>query len=148
MNLNWRTDFTVYNHQFTYMDHVYDSILRDVGYHEGMDVILWDYVERSGFIHDEEPLYWDVRKKKRVLLENENTFLIDTVVREQVENHEVPLQTEAVFIAPQQFGVDLDFARRYLLEKYGWSIRYKGFVRVPFGGKMSFAVCDRPGIGD
>ena len=62
-------DYTVYNHQFNYLDRAYDRILRDVGYHEGMDVWVWTndtntQIWTGGFV-------WDTEKQKRTLVSNE-----------------------------------------------------------------------------
>lgn len=131
-------DFCVYNHQYTYMNKAYDHVLKDVGYHEGMDVVIWNSV-----VNDEvwdSRIVWDMEKQKRTLQKGENTISIRGIIREDIEQGNESLQSEAVFVLTPQFIISEEDAERFLKKYY--DIRYKGYVEIPFGGKVTFYVCD------
>lgn len=131
-------DFCVYNHQFTYMNKAYDQVLKDAGYHEGMDVVIWNSVANDE-IWDTR-IVWDMEKQKRTLQRGENTIPIQGITREEMEQGEVVLQDEAVFVLTPQFIISEEDAEVFLKRYY--EIRYKGYVEIPFGGKVTFYVCD------
>ena len=132
-------DYTVYNHQFNYLDRAYDRILRDVGYHEGMDVWVWTndtntQIWTGGFV-------WDTEKQKRTLVSNENTIEIRGFARQDEEiGLDLQLNREAVFLLIPQFGITEEYAEEFLNSYY--EIRYKGYVEIPMGGIVSYYVCD------
>lgn len=131
-------DFCVYNHQYTYLNKAYDMVLRDAGYYEGMDVLIWNSV-----VNDEIfscGYSWDMEEQKRTLKSGDGIITINGVEREMIDKGEVLLQSEAVFILTPQFIVSEEYAENYLKKYY--EIRYKGYVDVPFGGKVTFYVCD------
>lgn len=136
-------DYCIYNHQFNYLDKAYDQILKDVGYHEGMDVIVWNK-DTNGNLW-EEGYFWDIQEQRRTLFAGENTIAIRGFAREDLEQNGILLapNREAVFILVPQFNITEEYAENFLNEYY--NIRYKGFVNVPFGGKISFYVCDLSG---
>lgn len=131
-------DFCVYNHQYTYLNKAYDHVLRDVGYHEGMDVMIWGSVVNDELFNG--AYNWDMEEQKRTLKEGDDIIPIRGVEREMVESGMVTLNREAVFVLTPQFIVSEDYAENYL-EMY-YEIRYKGHVDVPFGGRVIFYVCD------
>ena len=132
-------DYSVYNHQFNYLDRAYDRILRDVDYHQGMDVWVWTndtntQIWTGGFV-------WDTEKQKRTLVSNENTIEIRGFARQDEEvGLELQLNREAVFLLIPQFGITEEYAEDFLNSYY--EIRYKGNVNIPLGGTVSYYVCD------
>lgn len=133
-----QSDFCVYNHQFNYLNKAFESVLKDVNYHEKMNLIVWDSEWDYSIWWDD--VLWDVEKEKRVLLPGENTFPIQGYEREALENGEVDTEQEIVFIMTPQFGIQEDVAEAYLRERF--EIRYKGTVEIPMGGVVTFYVCD------
>lgn len=130
-------DYTVYNHQFNYYDKALDSILREVGYHEGMDILIWKNDVNTCFYSN--GFYWDMEEDERTLNVNENTAKIHGFAKQdETFDSSLGLQEEAVFIRPE--AISQDYVEAFLNEYY--EIRYKGEVTVPFGGKLSFYVCD------
>lgn len=138
MDVTAQSDFCVYNHQFNYLNKAYDNVLKDVGYYEGMNLIIWDS-EWDYSIWSNDVL-WDVGKEKRELLPGDSTFPIQGYTREALERGEVDLEKEALFIMTPQFGIQEDVAEEYLKNYY--EIRYKGTVEIPLGGIVTFYVCD------
>lgn len=136
-NDNLQGDFSVYNHQINYLRKAYEHILRDAGYHEDMDVLVWsvvyNYAINSGY-------YWDTQAKTMSMTSSENTISIRVLEQEMIEKDGEKLRKEAVFILAPQFIIDEEHAENFLNKYY--EIRYKGYVEIPFGGKLTFYVCD------
>lgn len=131
-------DFSVYNHQFNYLNRAYDHVLRSVQYQENMDIIIWGSV-----VNDEiwaSGIWWDEEKQKRTFAQNENAIPVAGIEREEIDRGSVSLQKEAVFILTPQFYIAEDIAEEYLKQYY--EIRYKGYVDVPMGGRVTYYVCD------
>lgn len=144
LDVTAQSDFCVYNHQFNYLNKAYDNVLKDVGYYEGMNLIIWDS-EWDYSIWSNDVL-WDARNEKRVFVPGESTFPIQGYTREALESGEVDLEREAVFIMTPQFGIQEDVAAEYLKNYY--DIRYKGTVEIPMGGVVTFYVCDEMEQGE
>lgn len=136
-NGNLQGDFSVYNHQINYLRKAYEHILRDVGYHEDMDVLVWsvvyNYAINNGYV-------WDTQTQSMSMTSNENTISIRVLEQEMIEKNGEKLHKEAVFILAPQFIIDEEHAENFLNKYY--EIRYKGYVEIPFGGKLTFYVCD------
>lgn len=131
-------DFTVYNHQFNYLNRAYNHVLRDIGYHENMDLIIWNSV-----VNDEifDTAYdWDTEEQKRTMKKKETLFHISGMEREYLEKQPDVLKEEAVFVMTPQFNIWEQEAEKFLKRYY--EIRYKGIVTIPFGGEVTFYVCD------
>lgn len=138
LDVSAQSDFCVYNHQFNYLNKAYDNVLKDVGYYEGMNLIIWDREwDYSIWAND---VLWDSGSEKRVLLPGDDTFSITGCTREAIENGEVDIEKETIFIMTPQFGIEEDVTEEYL-KKY-FEIRYKGTVEIPLGGVVTFYVCD------
>lgn len=132
-------DFCVYNHQYTYLNKAYDLILKDVDYHEGMDVLIWNSNTNDEIFGD--GYFWDMEEQRRTLeSQGEAAIPIRGIERELIDRREVQLNQEAVFILTPQFIISEEDAENYLNQYY--EIRYKGYVDIPFGGKVSFYMCD------
>ena len=139
------TDECIYNHQFNYLNKAIDLILRDVGYHEGMDVLTYDIDVYYGVIQSGN-YYWDTAEGKRVLLPNENTIEIRGVLQDWLRDgpfSPTGLGQEAVYISPGQYRLAEQYEEKFLAD-YQYTIRYKGVVKIPFCGEVKFIVCDRP----
>lgn len=136
-------DSTVYNHQFNYLTDVYVHILRDVDYHEGMDVIIWNNPGSYDILGDK--YYWDTERKRILLIPGENAVMIRGYVQEELGKKEYLMQREAVFILVPQFNISEESAERFLKQHY--EIRYKGSVDVTPGGTAVYYVCDLLGSG-
>lgn len=134
---NIQGDFCVYNHQINYLGMAYEHILRDVGYHSGMDVLVWNLAYNYA-INGE--YYWDTQSKNLSLINNQDSISIRVLEHEIIEKNEEKLQKEAVFILAPQFTIDEEHAEQFLNNYY--EIRYKGNVEIPWGGKLTFYVCD------
>lgn len=132
------TDFCVYNHQFNYLNKAYSHVLKDVDYYDGMDVLIWDSM--ADYEIWGKGVYWDLEEQNRTMTETENTVTVNAIERRMIENGEVQLKPEAVFVLTPQFGIVEDVAVSYL-QKY-YEIRYKGTVNIPLGGEVTFFVCD------
>lgn len=133
-----QSDFCVYNHQFSYLGRAFEHVLKDVNYHENMNLIVWDSQwDYSIWWND---VQWDMEKEEMVLLPNENTIPIQGWEREAIEKGEVDMEKETVFIIAPQFKIQEDVAEEYLNGYF--EIRYKGTVGVPLGGTVTFFVCD------
>lgn len=130
-------DYTVYNHQHNYLTRVYNHILRSVGYHEGMDIILWNNPGSYGLLDEE--YCWDIEKKELVLMAGEDTIFIRGYIQDEMYK-DIEFQDEAVFILLPQFNISEDSAERFLSKYY--ETRYKGTVKIWGGGKATFYVCD------
>ena len=131
-------DFCVYNHQYTYLNKAYDQVLKDVDYHEGMDVLIWNSNTNDEIFGD--GYFWNSQKGQRTLKSGEEAISIRGIEREMIDKQEVFLNPEAVFILTPQFIISEEDAENYLNQYY--EIRYKGDVDVAFGGKVTFYVCD------
>lgn len=130
-------DYCIYNHQFSYLGKAYNHILRDVGYHEGMDVLVW---EGSYNYSIDRGYYWDTEGQNLVLVPSENTIPIRLLEQESITRDGEKLQREAVFVLVPQFGIVEEYAERFLGRYY--EIRYKGSVEISCGGVVTFYVCD------
>lgn len=138
------SDQGIHNHQYNYLNRTIDQVLRDTGYHEGMDVLTYDSIVYYGVIRSGE-YYWDTVEKKRVLLPNENTIAIKGIMPDLLRNGSIAqseLSREALYISPVQYGLDETYEENFLAE-YQYTIRYKGVVKIPFCGETRFMVCDR-----
>lgn len=96
VNVQWKetpslkSETTVYNYQYTYLDKAYDQLLRDINYNGDVDLILWgpmgvtvDAVDIDGlFLH----YYWDTEKQERTMNENEHTVPINRIFQEEFED--------------------------------------------------------------
>lgn len=143
-HMETNSDEGIYNHQFNYLNKEIDQILRDVNYHEGMDVLTYNSTVYYGVIRSGE-YYWDTAEKKRVLLPNENTIEIRGVMPDLLREGTISpeeLGGEALYISPSQYGLDETYEEKFLAE-YQYTIRYKGVVKIPFCGETRFMVCDR-----
>lgn len=138
-NKDIQRDYTVYNHQFNYLDKAYDSILRNVGYHEGMDIWIWNNDTNSQIWP--QGFYWDMNEGKRTMIQSESTIEMRGLAYQDEEiSMNLMLNPEAVFILIPQMGINEEYAEKFLNDYY--EIRYKGYVTIPLGGKVSFYVCD------
>lgn len=130
-------DYGIYNHQYAYLGKAYDHILRAVGYHEGMDVLVWsdsyNYSIDRGY-------YWNTETQKAELVSSEDTISIRVLDQESVTKDGEKLQPEAVFVLVPQFGIVEEYAEKFIGQYY--EIRYKGSVEISFGGTATFYVCD------
>ena len=138
------SDMGIYNHQFNYLDKAIDQILRDAGYHEGMMVFTYNSDVYYGVFKAGE-YYWDTVNRKRVLLPNKDTIEIRGIMQDWLRDGTVPLtelSQEALYISPAQYRLDEAYEEEFL-EKYQYTIRYKGVVKIPFCGEVRFIVCDR-----
>lgn len=133
----WQTDYTVYNHHYSYLTAVYNQILRAVGYHEGMDVIVWSQPQNYGIMNG--AYYWDSEAGKLSTLSEEN-ILLRGYAQEEMDKEPILMQREAVFIGIPQLGIEEESAEKFLNEHY--EIRYKGIVSVGMAGEAFFYVCD------
>lgn len=131
-------EFSVSNHQPYYLNHVLYHVLKDVDYHEGMDVLVWDKVDDYDI--SANSVYWDPEKQERAILPADGLITVRTITRPQLEAGEVEPNDEAVFIVVPQFGISTEFAEEYMEGHY--EIRYKGVVEMPFGGEVTFLVGD------
>lgn len=138
-----QADFCVYNHRFNYLDKAYNEILKDVNYHEGMDVLVWERSDDYGF--QAAGVYWDLEEEKMVYSPGENRITIRGTERKHFDSGAFIPGPEAVFISTPQFGIAEDVAEEYLKQYY--EIRYKGYVDVALGGKVTFYVCDLVSVG-
>lgn len=142
--MEYSADRGIYNHQFNYLDKAVDQILRDVGYHEGMDVLAYDFQVYYGVLRLGE-YYWDTANGKRVLIPNENTIEIRGIMQDDLKAGTVSstqLNQEALYISPVQYGLNEENEEKFLAE-YQYTVRYKGVVKIPFCGEVKFLVCDR-----
>lgn len=130
-------DYCVYNYQYTYLNKAYNQVLKDVDYHEGMDVLIWNSNTNDQIFGD---YFWDTEKRRRTLKSGDNAIPIRGIEREMIDKQEILLQPEAVFVLSPQFIITEKDAEDYLQQYY--EIRYKGFVIIPFGGKVTYYVCD------
>lgn len=130
-------DYCVYNYQYTYLNKAYNQVLKDVDYHEGMDVLIWNNNTNDQIFGD---YFWDTEKRRRTLKTGDNAIPIRGIEREMIDKQEILLQPEAVFVLSPQFIITEKDAEDYLHQYY--EIRYKGFVIIPFGGKVTYYVCD------
>lgn len=135
-------DYNVYNNQVDYLERAYELILRDVGYDEGMDVVTWDYNSYDILLSWDLPRFWDKEKKKITFKSGENTIPISGMVREQVEVNPEQCKSKVVYLSPEVFGVEESYEEDFLIQ-YHYRIRYRGFVSIPYGGKVRYIVCDR-----
>lgn len=133
-----QADFCVYNHQFNYLDKAYTHVLRDVNYHEGMDIVVWDTVGDYGLW--ERGVYWDLDEEKLAWYPDENHVVLRGTERVHLDSGAFVPSAEAVFILTPQFRIVEDVAEEYLKQYY--EIRYKGYVDLLLGGRVTFYVCD------
>ncbi len=132
-----QADFSVYNHQHNYFTSVYNHILAEAAYHEGMDLIIWSNPGSYEILED--TYYWDA-EKRQITLQSEGNTLIRGYVQEQIKDTPIVFQNEAVFIGIPQLGIEEESAEKFLNEHY--EIRYKGIVSVGMAGEAFFYVCD------
>ena len=132
-----QADFSVYNHQHNYFTALYNHILAEVAYHEGMDLIVWSNPGSYEILED--TYYWDI-KKRQITLHSEGNTLIKGYVQEQINDVPIVFQKEAVFIGIPQLGIEEESAEKFLTKHY--EIRYKGNVSVGMAGEAFFYVCD------
>ena len=126
-------DSTIYNNQYSYFTKAYECVLRDVGYDESMDVIMFDGVGEF-----DDP-YWDKYRKKRTFQESEETMEIHCIVGADLENTEEKKE-EAVLIHVPAFGGDKDWELEYVGRFY--DLVYNGVVRIPGGGIVEYWKCN------
>lgn len=131
-------EFSVYNHQFNYLNKVYRQILADVEYDEGMDILIWD--GRGNYSILDNGLHWDILQQKIMLDPGDSTIPLTGITKEEVERQQEELNLKAVFLVTEQFGIAEDYAENFIRQFY--EIRYKGKVEIPFGGTTVFYVCD------
>ncbi len=133
----YQTDYTVYNHHYSYLTAVYNQILRAVDYHDGMDLIVWSQRQNYGTMNG--AYYWD-NKAGKLSADSEGNIIINGYVQEEMDKEQIVMQSEAVFIGIPQFGISEESAEKFLNEYY--EIRYKGNVSVGMAGEAFFYVCD------
>ena len=135
-----------YNHQTSYLERAYEQILEDVGYHEDMDVVTWDYNAYDILLSWDLPRMWDTKKHRITFRAGENTIPITGMVNEQIEHNPEQCKGEILYLSPVQYGIEESYEESFLSE-YHYRIRYKGFVEIPYGGKVRFMVCDHSSEG-
>lgn len=126
-------DSTIYNNQYSFFAKAYECVLRDVGYDESMDVIMFD-----GIGEFDDP-YWDKYRKKRTFQESKGTMEIQCIVGADLEKTEGKKE-EAVLIHVPAFGGDKDWELEYVGRFY--DLVYNGEVRIPGGGIVEYWKCN------
>lgn len=132
-------DFCAYNHQFNYLNRAYDCILRDVEYDGQIDILIWGLTENEelgGFGYQ-----WDMQSRKRTMKTGEDIIPIRVYDRDSIDRGVVTLGSEAVFVLTPQFSIEEEAIEGYLKKFY--EIRSKNWVDIPFGGRVTYYICDK-----
>lgn len=133
----WQADYTVYNHHYSYLTGIYTQILKAVNYHDGMDVIVWSQPQNYGIMNGS--YYWDNEVGKLSTVAEGNVS-IKGYAQEEMNEKQILMQSEAVFIGIPQLGIEEKSAEDFLNKHY--EIRYKGNMSVGMSGEAFFYVCD------
>lgn len=100
-NSSYYGDGLVNNYQYTWIDTLFDDMLRDVEYTEDMDVILPGFEASGTYINGNGNIYvigWDEKNKKRIIIDDEIIEKNDNVTSISVK------QTDDMFEKiPQRF---------------------------------------------
>ena len=126
-------DSTIYNNQYSFFAKAYECVLRDIGYDESMDVIMFD-----GIGEFDDP-YWDKYRKKRTFQESKGTMGIQCIAGADLEKTEGKKE-EAVLIHVPAFGGDKNWELEYVGRFY--DLVYNGEVRIPGGGIVEYWKCN------
>lgn len=116
-------DIAVYNNQYTYLDKAYDKILKEIGFDENQDIIIWgDYgVVRATFLEGmKHPIYWDTKKEKRTFERNANCIPVKVIYQKDFaeREHQNKLNKKAVLIDTPIYGENIEDALTYLSNYY------------------------------
>lgn len=104
-----QADISVYNYQYTYLDKAYDEMLRQVQYHDGLDLILWGQYDPGVRAVSLEGMrseyYWDQSKQQRVVQQSESTCSIKPIFQQNFYGmyESGALNDEAIFIFSSHF---------------------------------------------
>ena len=124
-------DYSVYNHQYNYAAEAIEYILRDVDYHEGMDILsfLPTEMQINGIL-------WDRHDEK--LTYNSGSMTIPLRVIHGSEVYQTESGSEAVYIFYAQSGENPEENMEHL--NWYYDFYYRGEVKIQYGGTFYYWV--------
>ena len=127
-------DYSVYNHQYNYAAEAIEYVLRDVDYHEGMDIVsfLPTEVQISGIL-------WD-RQQGRLTYESKSGTIPLRVINGNAV-YQTESGREAVYIFYTQNGENPEENMEHL--RWYYDFYYRGEIKVQYGGTFYYWVGTR-----
>lgn len=124
-------DYSVYNHQYNYAAEAIEQILRDVDYHEGMNILSFTPTEMQI-----NGILWDERKDE--LTYDSSSTTIPLGVMHGSEVYRTESGSEAVYIFYSQNGENPEENMEHL--NWYYDFYYRGEVKIQYGGTFYYWV--------
>ena len=124
-------DYSVYNHQYNYAAEAIEQILRDVDYHEGMNILSFTPTEMQI-----NGILWDERKDE--LTYDSSSTTIPLRVMHGSEVYRTESGSEAVYIFYSQNGENSEENMEHL--NWYYDFYYRGEVKIQYGGTFYYWV--------
>lgn len=124
-------DYSVYNHQYNYAAEAIEQILRDVDYHEGMNILSFTPTEMQI-----NGILWDEQKDE--LTYDSSSTTIPLRVMHGSEVYRTESGSEAVYIFYSQNGENPEENMEHL--NWYYDFYYRGAVKIQYGGTFYYWV--------
>lgn len=124
-------DYSVYNHQYNYAAEAIEQILRDVDYHEGMNILSFTPTEMQI-----NGILWDERKDELTYDSSRTTIPLGVMHGSEVYRTESG--SEAVYIFYSQNGENPEENMEHL--NWYYDFYYRGEVKIQYGGTFYYWV--------
>lgn len=124
-------DYSVYNHQYNYAAEAIEQILRDVDYHEGMNILSFTPAEMQI-----NGILWDVQKDELTYDSSRTTISLKVIHGSEVYRTESG--SEAVYIFYSQNGENSEENMEHL--NWYYDFYYCGEVKIQYGGTFYYWV--------
>lgn len=123
------SEYTVYNHQYTYLNRLLEQVFRIVEYDDSMDILIENPIGVS-----EEGLYWDTFEKRLTYRESEKSVPV-YMLPEATISYE-PQNLRAVFLFIPQFSESPEEELEHI--RWYYDMQYEGMVESSPGGGVIY----------
>lgn len=123
------SEYTVYNHQYTYLNRLLEQVFRIVEYDDSIDILIENPIGVS-----EEGLYWDTFEKRLTYRESEKSVPV-YMLPEATISYE-PQNLRAVFLFIPQFSESPEEELEHI--RWYYDMQYEGMVESSPGGGVIY----------